>query len=335
MLNVAINGFGRIGRNFLRTVLLDSDAQKKIKVVAINVGPTKKESIAHMFKYDTIMGTYPANVTLEADELIIDTTRIRIFSEKEPQLLPWQSLNIDWVIEASGHFTHRQGAELHRQAGSGNVLISAPAKDEDITIIPGVNDAAFNAAVHHIVSLGSCTTNALVPTLKVLDDAFGIQNGCMTTVHAYTNTQVLLDVEGEDIRRSRAAALNIIPTSTGSAKVLGKILPQLADRIEVTAIRVPVAIVSLIDLTFISTKTVTTATINEAFTQAKNGSMRGILDTTNEPLVSTDFKGNPHSVIIDTQLTATSGNHMGKVFGWYDNEWAYSVRLKDFLVSIT
>ena len=335
MLNVAINGFGRIGRNFLRTVLLDSDAQKKIKVVAINVGPTKKESIAHMFKYDTIMGTYPANVTLEADELIIDTTRIRIFSEKEPQLLPWQSLNIDWVIEASGHFTHRQGAELHRQAGSGNVLISAPAKDEDITIIPGVNDAAFNAAVHHIVSLGSCTTNALVPTLKVLDDAFGIQNGCMTTVHAYTNTQVLLDVEGEDIRRSRAAALNIIPTSTGSAKVLGKILPQLADRIEVTAIRVPVAIVSLIDLTFTSTKTVTTATINEAFTQAKNGSMRGILDTTNEPLVSTDFKGNPHSVIIDTQLTATSGNHMGKVFGWYDNEWAYSVRLKDFLVSIT
>lgn len=335
MLRIAINGFGRIGRNFLRTLLLDYKSQQKLKIVAINIGPANRESIAHMFKYDTIMGSYPGYVALEENELLVDDQRIRIFSEKEPQLLPWQSLNIDWVVEASGHFTHRQEAELHRQAGAGNVLITAPAKDEDIAIIPGVNDAAFNAKEHHIVSLGSCTTNALVPMLKVLDDAFGIQNGCMTTVHAYTNTQVLLDVEGEDIRRSRAAALNIIPTSTGSAKMVVKILPQLAGRIEATAIRVPVAIVSLIDLTFTTQKMVTVSAINQAFTEAKQGSMHGIVDITTEPLVSIDFKGNEHSVIIDGQLSAVSGNHMGKVFGWYDNEWAYSVRLKDFLVSIT
>lgn len=335
MLNIAINGFGRIGRNFLRTLLLDYKSQQKIKIVAINIGPANRESIAHMFKYDTIMGTYPGYVALEENELLVDDQRIRIFSEKEPQLLPWQSLNIDWVVESSGNFTHRQGAELHRQAGARNVLITAPAKDEDVTIIPGVNDVAFNATEHHIVSLGSCTTNALMPTLKVLDDAFGIQNGCMTTVHAYTNTQVLLDVEGEDIRRSRAAALNIIPTSTGSAKVLSKILPQLAGRIEATAIRVPVAIVSLIDLTFTTKKTITVSAINQAFTDAKQGAMRTILDITHEPLVSNDFKGNDHSIIIDAQLTAVSGPTMGKVFGWYDNEWAYSVRLKDFLVSIT
>lgn len=334
MVNIAINGFGRIGRNFLRTLLLDTHAQKKLNIVAINIGPGSSDATALLFKYDTIMGTYPGNVTIEEHELVIDTTRIRIFSEKDPQKLPWKELAIDWVVEASGHFTHRQQALLHMQAGARNVLITAPAKDEDITIIPGVNDVAFNPAKHHIVSLGSCTTNALIPTLKIVDDTFGIEYGCMTTVHAYTNTQVLLDVEGEDPRRSRAAALNIIPTSTGSATMITKILPHLDNRIQTTAIRVPVAVVSLIDLSFTAKKMVTIDSLNQAFAQAKN-SMPGIVAISNEPLVSADFKGNEHSVIIDTQLTAAVGTHMGKVFGWYDNEWAYSTRLKDFLRSIS
>jgi glyceraldehyde 3-phosphate dehydrogenase len=333
MVTVAINGFGRIGRSFLRTFLCDHQAQKKLNIVAINIGQAALEETALLFKYDTIMGTYPASVSFENNELIIDTKRIRIVAQKDPQRLPWKELAVDWVVDASGHFTHRKDALLHIQAGARNVLITAPAKDEDVTIIPGVNDAAFNPILHHIVSLGSCTTNAVIPTLKVIDDAFGIQYGCMTTVHAYTNSQVLLDREGEDIRRSRAAALNIIPTSTGAMNMITKIIPHLSNRIQTTALRVPVAIVSLIDLTFIAQKPVTCATINQAFSDAQKN-MPGIVAVSKEPLVSSDFKGNEHSVIIDSQLTAVSGTSMGKVFGWYDNEWGYSTRLKDFLTTI-
>jgi len=333
MINIAINGFGRIGKTFLRTLLNDHHAQKKLNVVAINIGPATAEDTALLFKYDTIMGTYSGTVAFENNELIIDKKRIRIVADKDPQRLPWKELSIDWVVEASGHFTQRKDALLHIQAGAQKILITAPAKDDDVTIIPGVNDAAFNHAVHHIVSLGSCTTNALIPTLKIIDDAFGIQYGSMTTVHAYTNSQVLLDSQGEDIRRSRAAAYSIIPTNTGAMSMISKIMPHLGTRIQTTALRVPVAIVSLIDLTFIAEKPITRDTINQAFMNAQK-SMPAIVGVSQQPLVSIDFKGNDHSVIIDTELTTVAGTHMGTVFGWYDNEWGYSTRLKDFLLSV-
>jgi glyceraldehyde 3-phosphate dehydrogenase len=335
MIRIAISGFGRIGRTFLRTILADKQALEKLAVVAINIGPAKKETIAHMFKYDTIMGTYNGTVSLVGDQLRIDDMNIAIVAESDPSRIDWHALAIDWVVECSGHFTKREGAMKHIASGARKVLISAPAQGEDVTIVPGVNNAQYDKNKHQIVSLGSCTTNAFVTMLKVLHDEFVIDRGLMTTVHAYTNTQVLLDVEGEDLRRSRAAALNIIPTTTGAMKVIGKIIPDLDGRIEAAALRVPVADVSLVDFSFISKKPVTIDAINQLFKRVSNASMRGIIDITMEPLVSSDFTGNPHSVIIDGQLTAVNGQNMGKVFGWYDNEWGYSCRLKDFLVMIS
>lgn len=334
MLRIAINGFGRIGRNFLRGVMEDASALKKLRIVAINIGPAKREYVAHMFKYDSIMGTYAGNVILEGDELIIDGHRIKIIAEIDPAKVEWQTFTIDWVVECTGKFTKRDGASKHIQAGAHNVLISAPATDEDVTIIPGVNDGAFDAAKHHIVSLGSCTTNALAPLLKVLNDAFGIEHSFMTTIHAYTNSQVLLDVETKDLRRSRAAALNMIPTTTGASKVVTKVLPELTGKIDGCAIRVPVAIVSLIDLAFTTQKPISRPIINDVFMRASSqGKLKNILAFTSEPLVSGDFEGDSHSVTVDGLMTATNGDHFGKVYGWYDNEWGYSMRLKDFLVS--
>lgn len=335
MMRIAISGFGRIGRNFLRTILLDEQARKKLAVVAINIGPEKKEFVAHMFKYDTLMGTYPGNVVMKDDELIVDDYRIKIVAQADPAALPWKSLAIDWVVECSGHFTNREGAQKHVQAGAQHVLISAPAKDEDVTIIPGVNDAAYDCNKHVIVSLGSCTTNALVPMLKVMHDSFIIEQCLMTTVHAYTNSQVLLDVEDHDIRESRAAALNIIPTSTGAMKVAGKVIPELEGRIQAMAIRVPVAKVSIVDLTCVTKKSVTKESINAAFEQAAAGAMKGILGITMEPLVSSDFNGDSRSSIVDGLLTSVSGSTMSKTFGWYDNEWGYSCRLRDFLMRVS
>jgi glyceraldehyde 3-phosphate dehydrogenase len=237
------------------------------------------------------------------------------------------------VVECTGKFTKREGAQKHISSGAQHVLISAPAHDEDVTIIPGVNDAAFDAKKHRIVSLGSCTTNALAPLLKVLNDEFVIEQSLMTTVHAYTNSQVLLDVETKDLRRSRAAALNIIPTTTGATKVVTKVLPELAGRVQGCALRVPVAKVSLIDLSFTTQKPISAPMINELFARAAlTQQLRSIIAITHDPLVSSDFSANPHSVTIDGLMTATSGDHMGKVFGWYDNEWGYSMRLKDFLL---
>jgi len=332
MMRVAINGFGRIGRNFLRTVLQDPQANEKLQIVAINVGQAKKDFVGHMFKYDTLMGTYQGQVSVEGDELIVDDKRIKILNELDPRLLSWKVLGIDWVVECTGKFTSRAGAEKHLAAGAKKVLISASAKGEDVAIIPGVNEAEFNKKTDNIVSLGSCTTNAFMTMLKVLHDAFGIEKGFMTTIHAYTNTQVLLDVNDTDLRRARAAALNTIPTSTGAAAMVGRIIPTLEGKLSAMAVRVPLGKVSLIDLTFIATKLLSVNAIHDAFTNAKQTTMAGIVDLTMEPLVSSDFDGNSHSVIIDGLLTRTSGT-MGKVFGWYDNEWAYSVRLKDFLLS--
>jgi glyceraldehyde 3-phosphate dehydrogenase len=333
-MRIAINGFGRIGRNFLRTIIADQKARTALEVVAINIGPAKKEFIAHMFIYDTLMGTFDGSVTLEDTTLIIDGMRIQLLTELDPANLPWKSLEIDWVVDCTGHFTKRDGATKHLQAGANYVLIRAPAHDEDVSIIPGVNDAMFNSAKHKIVSLGSCTTNAVLTMLKVLHDTFTIERSFMTTVHAYTNSQVLLDVEAKDLRRSRAAAVNIIPTTTGAMNVMGKVIPDLAGCVEAMSIRVPVAKVSLIDLTIITKKSLTVDAINAAFTNAANSSMRGILAITTQPLVSSDFNGNSHSSIVDGLLTTTCGQYSGKAFGWYDNEWGYSCRLRDFLVSV-
>jgi len=334
MIRVAISGFGRIGRTFLRCLLQNKKTSEQVKVVAINVGNSQPEVTAHMFKYDTLMGTYQGTVISENNELIVDGHCIKIVAELDPSKLPWKDLKIDWVVDCTGKFTDREGAQKHITAGAKHVLISAPAHDEDIAIVPGVNEKLFNAEQHKIVSLGSCTTNAFMTTLKVLDDAFGIVRGCMTTTHAYTNSQVLLDVDAKDLRFSRAAALNIIPSTTGASKMLGKILPHLANKISAIAIRVPVGKVSLIDLVFEAKKGLSVEEIHDAFKHASQTGMKNILALTMEPLVSSDFSGNPNSVIIDGLLTNTNGS-MGQVFGWYDNEWGYSMRMKDFLVYVS
>lgn len=332
MIRVAISGFGRIGRNFLRAVLQDPKVQQHIQVVAINIGPAKKDFIAHMFKYDTLMGTFRGNVQFKDDELIVDKHRIKVLAELDPKKCDWKALSIDWVVESSGKFTKGSDALQHVQAGAQHVLITAPAKEEDIAIIPGVNEEQYNN--QKIVSLGSCTTNAFIPLVKIMHDAFGITRGFMTTVHAYTNSQVLLDVEGKDLRRSRAAALNIIPTTTGVSTMLIKIMPEMKGIIEAHALRVPVGKVSIIDFTFITKQSLTIDKIHAAIKKAMQGRMKGIVDVTMEPLVSSDFSGNNFSVIVDGLLTTVQENS-GKIFGWYDNEWGYSERLKDFLVYVS
>lgn len=331
-MRIAINGFGRIGRNFLRTIYANAQAHKKITVAAINIGPANPDFIAHMFTYDTIMGKFAGNVRLENGYLFINDDKIKVIAQSDITKIDWGALDIDWVVESSGHFTKRAGAQLHLDSGAKNVLITAPATGEDIAIIPGVNDDAFDPAIHHIVSLGSCTTNALLPMLKVMHDSFGVAYAYMTTIHAYTNTQVLLDVECGDLRRSRAAALNIIPTTTGATKMVGKILPEIASRIDGHAVRVPVAVVSLVDLSITTEKEVTAKDVNEAFAKACS-SMAGIVGITHEPLVSSDFVGMNESVVIDGQLTRAHEHH-AKLFGWYDNEWGYSMRLRDFLMHL-
>src|SRR5436190_7394335 len=329
-MRIAINGFGRIGRTFLRCMFAKNNKQD-ISVVAINVGCSKIEATAHMFKYDTLMGTFNQSVYMEGNELIVEEQRIHIIAELDPEKLPWNDLSIDWVVDCSGCFTHREGAEKHLKVGARHVLISAPAKNEDIAIVPGVNEELFNAKQHKIVSLGSCTTNAFLPTLKVINDAFGIKHGCMTTTHAYTNSQVLLDVEAKNLRFSRAAALNIIPASTGASSMVEKIILELKDKVSAKAIRVPVGKVSLLDLVFDAKKELSIESIHEAFEQASKKRMKNIVALTMEPLVSSDFSGDNHSVIIDGLLTHANGT-LGQVFGWYDNEWAYSMRMKDFLI---
>jgi glyceraldehyde 3-phosphate dehydrogenase len=327
-MRIAINGFGRIGRTFLRCMLQNFDT--KIEIAAINIGNTKPEFTAHMFKYDTLMGTYNGDVSMADNELIVDDQRIRIIAELNSEKLPWKDLAVDWVVDCTGKFTHRADAQKHIAAGAKYVLISAPAHDEDIAIIPGVNEDLFDAQKHSIVSLGSCTSNAFMTTVKALDDAFGIVRGFMTTTHAYTNTQVLLDVEAKDLRFSRAAALNIIPASSGASEMLGKIFPHLHKKISVIATRVPVGKVSLIDFVFEAKKNLSVDTIHGAFIQASKTNMKNILALTMEPLVSSDFSGNDNSVIIDGLLTNVNGS-MGQVFGWYDNEWGYSMRMRNFL----
>lgn len=338
-MTVAINGFGRIGKNFLRALLADERARKKIRIAAINIGPADPFAVAHAFKYDSILGTFSGDVRYHNQHLIIVapeyTISIVVLAEKDINAINWGEYAIDWVVDCSGRFTHAQDARKHIDRGAKKVLISAPAKEEDITIIPGINHTQYDSNKHTIVSLGSCTTNAFVPMIDVIDKVFGIESAHMTTVHAYTNSQHLLDVDGteKDLRKDRAAALNIIPTSTGATKVVGKILPQLEGKITGTSLRVPVPVVSLVDVCITLKKNCTVDAINGAYAQAADGTLYGILEYTEVPLVSSDFAGNAHSVIIDGKLTQAFGN-TAKIFGWYDNEWGYSNRLKDFLLIV-
>ncbi|HRN77716.1 MAG TPA: glyceraldehyde 3-phosphate dehydrogenase NAD-binding domain-containing protein [Candidatus Dependentiae bacterium] len=334
MINVVINGFGRIGRSFLRTVLLDSATRNKIKITAINIGPGRPDFVAHMFKYDTLMGTYPGDVKMQGNSLVVDGYAIEVIAETDPTNINWRTYKVDWVVESSGKFTKRAGAEQHIKSGAQYVLITAPAEGEDVAIIPGVNLEKFDKSKDKIVSLGSCTTNAFIPMLRVLQDAFEIKQGFMTTIHAYTNSQVLLDVEDKSLRMSRAAALNIIPTTTGASKMLTKVMPELDGLVPAMALRVPVGKCSLIDLNVVTgTQDLTKQQVNDAFIKAAKTSMPGILGITVEELVSSDFSGTNYSVVIDGLLTQAQGN-MVKVFGWYDNEWGYSERLKDFLMFV-
>lgn len=332
MMRVAINGFGRIGKTFLRCIMRDRETYSKIQVVGINIGAGVIADTAHVFTYDTLMGTYNNHVvTMDGDELIIGAHRIKIIAECDPCALPWKKLAIDWVVECSGKFTHRDGAQKHIDAGAHAVLISAPAKDEDIAIVPGINEQLFDKNKHIIVSLGSCTTNAFMVLLKVLHNNYGVNRGWMTTIHAYTNSQVLLDISDDNVRMARAAALNIIPTTTGASKMIGKIIPELEGKIATTAIRVPVAKVSLIDLVFEAGMPLSVELLHTVFKNVSESSMKGIFGFTTLPLVSSDFSGNDNSVVVDGLLTNVNGSS-AQVFGWYDNEWGYSMRMRDFLL---
>ncbi len=331
-MRIAINGFGRIGKNFLRTLLVDKPLLKKINVAVINVGKGDPQAAALALKYDTLMGIYPGQVSYSDGILQVDDLKIPVIRELDPEKAPWKKYDIDWVVEASGHFTSREGAQKHLAAGAKSVLITAPAHGEDISIIPGVNQQLYKKDQHRIVSLGSCTTNAFFTMLKAINDAFGIEKGLMTTVHAYTNTQPLLDVDAtvKDLRKGRAAALNIIPTTTGAMEMVDKVMPELSGKLTGCSLRVPVAKVSLIDLTVLLKKDASEAEMNAALKKAAEGSLKPYLVYTEEPLVSSDYSGNNASVIIDGLMTQSLGSAV-KVFGWYDNEWGYSVRLKDFL----
>jgi glyceraldehyde 3-phosphate dehydrogenase len=322
---VGINGFGRIGRNVLRAVLeRDSD----LEVIAVN-DITNAGTLAHLFKYDSLFGRYPGTVSADTDGMIVDGKVIKVLSERDPQRLPWGELGVTVVIESTGLFTDAEKARAHIDAGAAKVIISAPATNEDITVCMGVNDAAYNPAEHHIISNASCTTNCLAPVAKVLQETYGIETGFMTTVHAYTSDQVLLDAPHKDLRRGRAAALSIIPTSTGAAKAMSLVLPELKGKFQGIALRVPVADVSLVDLTATLSKSATVEDVNAEMREAADGSLRGILAVSDEPLVSSDFMHDSHSAIFDAPSTLMLGDRTVKVLAWYDNEWGYSCRTVD------
>jgi glyceraldehyde 3-phosphate dehydrogenase len=319
-IKVAINGFGRIGRLTLRALLNKGN----VEVVAIN-DLTDNATLAHLFKYDSIHGKFAGTVSSDAESLTVNGKRIKAFAEKDPTKLPWRDLGIDVVVESTGRFTDQAGAGQHLTAGCKKVVISAPAKEKTIpTIVLGVNDNTLNGS-ETILSNASCTTNCLAPMAKVLDDAFGIEKGYITTIHAYTADQNLQDAPHKDLRRARAAALSIVPTSTGAAKAVGLVLPHLSGKLDGVAMRVPVPDGSLTDLTALLKREVTIAEINAAMRAAADGPMKGILEYTEDPIVSTDIVGNPHSCIFDAEQTAVNGT-LVKVVGWYDNEWGYSNR---------
>ncbi|MEU6116290.1 type I glyceraldehyde-3-phosphate dehydrogenase [Streptomyces sp. NPDC047117] len=328
-IRVGINGFGRIGRNYFRA-LLEQGAD--IEIVAVNdLGDTA--TTAHLLKYDTILGRLKAEVSHTEDTITVDGHTIKVLSERNPADIPWGQLGVDIVIESTGIFTKKADAEKHIAGGAKKVLISAPAKDEDITIVMGVNQDKYDAANHHVISNASCTTNCVAPMAKVLDENFGIVKGMMTTVHAYTNDQRILDFPHKDLRRARAAAENIIPTSTGAAKATALVLPQLKGKLDGIAMRVPVPTGSVTDLVLELDREVTADEINAAFQKASEGQLKGILEYTEDPIVSSDIVNFPASCTFDSGLTMAQGKQV-KIVGWYDNEWGYSNRLVDLTVFV-
>lgn len=324
-IKVGINGFGRIGRNTFRAAMRDSE----VEVVAVN-DLAAPEGLAHLLKYDSVHGVLGADVRAEGDTLIVDGRKIRVFSEKDPAKIPWAELGVEVVIESTGFFTQREDAAKHLAGGAKKVIISAPAKGPDVTIVLGVNQDAYNAASDQIISNASCTTNCLAPVAKVLLDNFGIVKGYMTTCHAYTNDQRILDLVHKDPRRARAAAVSIIPTSTGAAKAIGEVIPVLKGKLDGISLRVPVADGSIVDLVVETEKDTNIDEVNAAMKAASAGPMKGILQYTEDPIVSVDVVGNPHSSVFDARSTMVSGN-LVKILSWYDNEWGYSSRLVDLV----
>jgi glyceraldehyde 3-phosphate dehydrogenase len=326
---IAINGFGRIGRMVFRKAILE----KKLDIVAINAS-YPAETLAHLLKYDTTHGPFEGEVIPLDNEIVVNGKRIKLLNNRNPEQLPWKELGVEVVIEATGKFNSRDMAALHLEAGAKKVILTAPGKNEDITIVVGVNDEMLNINHHDIISNASCTTNCLAPVAKVLDEKFGIECGLMTTIHAYTNDQRNIDNPHKDLRRARACGQSIIPTTTGAAKALALVLPQLKGKMHGLALRVPTPNVSLVDLVVDLKQDVTVDDINEAFSEAANGSLKGILDFTMEPLVSVDYNTNEHSAIIDGLSTMVMGSRKVKVLAWYDNEWGYSSRVVDLTLYV-
>jgi glyceraldehyde 3-phosphate dehydrogenase len=325
-IKVGINGFGRIGRNVLRTCLGDSE----IDFVAVN-DLTDTKTLAHLLKYDSIMGNLDHAISAEGDTIKVENDTIKVFSEKYPSLIDWNSVGAEIVIESTGRFTKAEDAGKHLRGSVKKVIISAPAKGEDVTIVLGVNDEMYDAAKHNIISNASCTTNCLAPVAKVIHDKFGIKNALMNTIHSYTNDQQLLDLPHKDLRRARAAALSMIPTSTGAAKAISLVIPDLKGKFDGISVRVPTPNVSLVDVVMTLEKETTTEEVNAALKEAAEGYLKGILAFSEEPLVSIDFRGNPNSSIVDAENTKVIDGNLVKILSWYDNEWGYSCRVRDLV----
>ena len=325
-IKVGINGFGRIGRNVLRTCLGDQD----IDFVAVN-DLTDTKTLAHLLKYDSIMGNLAHNISADGDTIKVENDTIKVFSEKDPSAIDWESVGAEIVIESTGRFTKAEDARKHLRGSVKKVIISAPAKGEDVTIVLGVNEEMYDAANHHIISNASCTTNCLAPVAKVIHDKFGIKNALMNTIHSYTNDQQLLDLPHKDLRRARAAALSMIPTSTGAAKAIALVIPDLKGKFDGISVRVPTPNVSLVDVVMTLEKETTTEEVNAALKEAAEGDLKGILAFCEEPLVSIDFRGNPHSSIVDAENTKVIDGNLVKILSWYDNEWGYSCRVRDLV----
>jgi glyceraldehyde 3-phosphate dehydrogenase len=327
-IRVAINGFGRIGRLVLRSAI--ESGRDDLEFVAVN-DLTDNDTLAHLFQFDSVHGPFSGSVASHGDGIRIDGKQIRVLAERDPAQLPWKDLGIDVVIECTGRFTERSAAAKHLEAGARKVIISAPGKNEDITIVLGVNEDRYDPEAHDVISNASCTTNCLAPVVKVLHEAFGFEQGLMTTIHAYTNDQSILDAPHKDLRRARAAAMSMIPTTTGAARATSLVLPEMKGRIDGMAIRVPTPDVSIVDLTCTVGKDVTVESVNEAFEAAASGPLDGIIGVESRPLVSVDFTGDSRSSIVDAACTTVTGNRMVKVLAWYDNEWGYSCRVVDLV----
>ncbi|MGQ9507857.1 MAG: type I glyceraldehyde-3-phosphate dehydrogenase [Thermodesulfobacteriota bacterium] len=326
-IRIGINGFGRIGRNVFRAGF----NHQELEFVAVN-DLTDAKTLAHLLKYDSVHGMFGAKVEVKKEAILVDGKEVKVFSQRDPGQLPWKDLEVDVVLESTGRFTDYQGGSKHLDAGAKKVIISAPAKDPDLTLVLGVNEKEYNPSKHHIISMGSCTTNCLAPIAKILVDEFGVEYGLMTTIHAYTNDQVILDFPHRDLRRARAAGMSMIPTTTGAAVALSLVIPELKGKMDGMAIRVPTPNVSVVDLVAEIKKETTTEELNQVLKSYADGKMKGILSFCEEPLVSVDFNGNPHSSIIDGPSTKVIGGRLVKIISWYDNEWGFSNRMVELFL---